>query len=74
MDPSATAIDPLQISEGRLYSPEIINQSDEIDLFQSDIYVLGLILIECGLLIDLSSDEDDNMEKYLQVFSENYSR
>jgi hypothetical protein len=58
IDPSATAMDPLMITEGRLYSPEIIAQEDEIDMFKSDVYVFALCIMEVVLLTDFS--ETDN--------------
>lgn len=54
IDPSATATDPMLVVQGRLYSPEVLDGEDNIDMFKSDIYVTGLIMLECGLLIDLS--------------------
>lgn len=69
LDPSATATDPLLIAEGRLYSPEILKGEPDIDMFKSDIYVTGLILLECGLLVDLSRDVEADPLKYLRMFA-----
>jgi hypothetical protein len=68
LDPSATASDPLLISEGRLYSPEILNDQENIDIFKSDVYIIGLIMLECGLLVDLSKEVEPNLDKYKEVF------
>ena len=45
LDPSAAASDPRKITEGRLYSPEILNDEKEIDMFKSDMFVAGLIIL-----------------------------
>ena len=45
MDPSAIAEDPLSVTSGRLYSPEIVKGYEEIDILRSDVFVLGLCLI-----------------------------
>ena len=78
LDPSAAAMDPLQMFPNQLYSPELrafserrafFNNNDsresifssgylnaDIDMFKSDVYVLGLEMLELGLLIDLASE------------------
>ena len=73
MDPSATATNPLLITEKRLYPPEIINNWEEIDMFKSDIYVLGWLIIECGWLVDLSLEEEPDLSYYLEKFTDQYS-
>jgi hypothetical protein len=35
--------------------------------------VIGLILLECGLLVDLSKEVEPNLDKYKDVFREEYS-
>ena len=54
LDPSATAEDPLVLAPNRLYSPEILAQYEDVDILKSDVFVLGLCLIEASLLLTLS--------------------
>ena len=68
LDPSATATDPLMICEGRLYSPEILNDEEEIDMFKSDMFVAGLIILECGLLVNLSQETEPDLTDYMNMF------
>ena len=42
-------------------------------MFKSDIYVLGLLLIECGCLADLSKEVEPDLDKYFEEFSARYS-
>jgi hypothetical protein len=56
LDPSAVAEDPHTLVPHRLYSPEVIYQQDPIDIIKSDVYVLGLCIIEAVLLVSLSSE------------------
>lgn len=42
-------------------------------MFRSDVYVLGLLMIECGLLVDLSKELEPDLSVYLQNFQQNYS-
>jgi hypothetical protein len=56
LDPSAIAEDPLAIAHHRLYSPEILNGHDEVDILKSDVYVFGLCILEVALLVDLAHD------------------
>ena len=55
LDPSAVGEDPLNLMSHRLYSPEVISQQST-DIIKSDVYVLGLCIIEAVLLISLSSE------------------
>ena len=42
-------------------------------MFKSDVYVAGLILLECGLLIDLSKEVEPDLSHYFSIFREAYS-
>lgn len=42
-------------------------------MLKSDVYVLALIILECGLLVDLSKEVEPNLHKYLEQFSSEYS-
>lgn len=67
-------MDPMMIAEGRLYSPEILHHENEIDILKSDVYVTGLIILECGLLLDLSAEENPDLSHYFDMFSQIYSQ
>ena len=73
LDPSATATDPLLIEKDRLYSPEILNDLHDIDMFKSDVYVAGVILLECGMLENLAKAVEPDLSEYFTTFSERYS-
>jgi hypothetical protein len=61
LDPSAVAEDPLTLGPHRLYSPEVINRREPIDILKSDVFVLGLCIVEAVLLVSLSNEA---MPKY----------
>lgn len=42
-------------------------------MFKSDVYIAGLVILECGLLVDLSKEVEPNLPKYLDEFRQNYS-
>lgn len=37
-------------------------------MFKSDVYVLGLLMIEWGLLVDLSKEVEPDLNMYLEKF------
>lgn len=43
-------------------------------MFKSDVYIIGMVLIECSLLINLSKEVEPNMNKYLSLFRQAYSQ
>lgn len=59
MDPSAYNLAPMNVSRLSIYSPEIADSSPEIDFYQSDVYLLGLCLLEAAnlTLIDSKSTQ-----------------
>ena len=61
IDPSVIAEDPLTLAPHRLYSPEVIRGHSDIDIVKSDVYVLGLCLLEAILLVSIGSS---SMPKY----------
>ena len=65
MDPSIASNSPFNLDEGYYYSPELLknniqmlkdpdNTLQEIDFFKNDIFVLGMIMLEIGLLYPLN--------------------
>ena len=43
-------------------------------MLKSDVYVLGLLMIECGRLVDLSKEIEPDLSVYLQNYSEELYR
>ena len=37
-------------------------------MFKSDMYVAGLIILECGLLVDLSQEIEPDLTNYMEMF------
>jgi len=51
LDPSAIAEDHFIITDNRLYSPEVLEERDCIDILESDVFIFGLCLLQAALLI-----------------------
>ena len=43
-------------------------------MFKSDIYITGLVILECGLLLDLSKEIEPDLAKYIGNFKQVYSK
>lgn len=77
LDPSAIAEDPLNINGNRLYSPQILNYEENVDIIKSDVFVFGLCLLEAALLLDFNAENRINFDQtrlkiYLNSISEMY--
>ena len=55
MDPSAYNLAPMNVSRLSIHSPEIADSAPEIDFYQSDVYLLGLCLLEAANLAFIDS-------------------
>jgi hypothetical protein len=56
MDPTAFNINPLNISQLSLHSPEIRMNKTNIDFYQSDVYLLGLCILSAASLGDIDNN------------------
>lgn len=77
LDPSAIAEDPLQVTNNRLHSPEILLEYSDVDILKSDVFIFGLCILQASLLIDFTPEfgrriDETRLRIYLQSVDEMY--
>lgn len=80
LDPSSTGIDPYEITTSRIYSPELLKGEEcleEMDMFKSDVFALGLLMLQCALLKMELYEYDENIlnicfSEIKDLYSENF--
>jgi serine/threonine protein kinase len=74
MDPSAYNLAPIDISRISYHSPEIAGTEPDIDFSQSDVYLLGLCMLEAASLVILDNRTGkEAIDLILKAVSERYS-
>lgn len=74
MNPSAFTLAPVNVSRISFQSPQITATDKQIDFNQSDVYLLGLCILEAAALtkIDNKANKDD-VQRLLEYVRQQYS-